>query len=50
MDAPVLILTARDSWQERVDGLKAGADDYLGKPFQEAGLMESIRAMLEEKT
>lgn len=30
---PVLILTARDAWHERVDGLKAGADDYLGKPF-----------------
>ena len=29
---PVLILTARDAWHERVDGLKAGADDYLGKP------------------
>jgi DNA-binding response OmpR family regulator len=30
---PVLILTARDAWHERVDGLRAGADDYLGKPF-----------------
>ena len=30
---PVIILTARDTWQERVDGFKAGADDYLGKPF-----------------
>ncbi|HCE40938.1 MAG TPA: DNA-binding response regulator, partial [Alcanivorax sp.] len=30
---PVLILTARDSWAERVDGLRAGADDYLTKPF-----------------
>ena len=40
---PVLILTARDSWQERVDGLKAGADDYLGKPF----FMEELVARLE---
>ena len=30
---PVIILTARDAWHERVDGFKAGADDYLGKPF-----------------
>lgn len=30
---PILILTARNSWQERVEGLKKGADDYLGKPF-----------------
>jgi two-component system, OmpR family, response regulator len=40
---PVLILTARDSWQERVDGLRAGADDYLGKPFK----IEELRARLE---
>lgn len=31
---PVLILTARGDWQDKVSGLKAGADDYLGKPFQ----------------
>ena len=30
---PVIVLTARDAWYERVDGFKAGADDYLGKPF-----------------
>src|SRR5690606_38368668 len=30
---PVLILTARDHWAERIEGLKAGADDYLTKPF-----------------
>ncbi len=42
-NTPVLILTARDSWNERVDGLKAGADDYLGKPFH----MEELQARLE---
>lgn len=42
-DTPVLILTARDTWQERVDGLKAGADDYLGKPFH----LEELKARLE---
>lgn len=30
---PVLVLTARDAWTDRVEGLNAGADDYLGKPF-----------------
>ncbi len=40
---PVLILTARDAWNERVDGLKAGADDYLGKPFH----MEELRARID---
>src|SRR3546814_11052330 len=33
LTTPVLILTARGSWAERIDGLKAGADDYLTKPF-----------------
>lgn len=40
---PVLILTARDAWNERVDGLKAGADDYLGKPFH----MEELQARID---
>jgi len=43
---PVLILTARDSWQERVDGLKAGADDYLGKPFHFEELLARLEAIL----
>ena len=43
---PVIILTARDSWQERVDGLKAGADDYLGKPFHTEELLLRIKALL----
>ncbi|MEJ2064284.1 MAG: response regulator transcription factor [Reinekea sp.] len=46
MKAPILILTARDSWQERVDGLKAGADDYLGKPFQIEELLARLEAIL----
>jgi DNA-binding response OmpR family regulator len=43
---PVLILTARGSWAERIDGLKAGADDYLGKPFHPEELALRIQALL----
>lgn len=43
---PVLILTARDAWHERVDGLKAGADDYLGKPFHMEELLARIDALV----
>ncbi len=43
---PVLILTARDSWHERVDGLKAGADDYVGKPFHTEELLARLDAVL----
>lgn len=42
---PVLILTARDAWHERVDGLKAGADDYLGKPFHSDELIARLHAI-----
>ena len=42
----VIILTARDSWHERVDGFKAGADDYLGKPFHFEELLMRIHALL----
>lgn len=45
-DMPVLILTARDTWTERVEGLNAGADDYLGKPFQAAEVAARLRALL----
>jgi len=41
---PVIVLTARDAWYERVDGFKAGADDYLGKPFHIEELIARIRA------
>jgi len=43
---PVLILTARDAWHERVDGFKAGADDYLGKPFHVEELVVRLNALL----
>lgn len=43
---PILILTARDRWQDRVEGLEAGADDYLGKPFHLEELQARIRALL----
>lgn len=44
--APVLVLTARDSLQDRVTGLDAGADDYLIKPFAFAELLARIRALV----
>jgi len=44
---PVLILTARDAWHERVEGLQAGADDYLGKPFHSAELLVRINAVVK---
>ena len=43
---PVIILTARDAWHERVDGFKAGADDYLGKPFHYEELQLRVQALL----
>lgn len=43
---PVLVLTARDAWHERVDGLKAGADDYLGKPFHVEELLARLEALV----
>lgn len=43
---PVLILTARDGWSERVEGLQAGADDYLGKPFHLEELLARVQALL----
>lgn len=43
---PVLILTARGAWPERVEGIDAGADDYLAKPFQIEELIARIRALI----
>lgn len=43
---PVMILTARDEWQDKVSGLKAGADDYLAKPFQVEELVARLQALI----
>ena len=43
---PVIILTARDAWEDKVQGFKAGADDYLAKPFQTEELLVRINAVL----
>jgi two-component system response regulator PhoP len=43
---PVLILTARDSWQEKVGGLDAGADDYVTKPFRFEEVLARVQALL----
>ncbi|MBV8657155.1 MAG: response regulator transcription factor [Burkholderiales bacterium] len=43
---PILILTARGSWQDKVKGLEAGADDYLVKPFEYPELLARVKALL----
>ncbi len=43
---PILALTARDATEDRIDGLNAGADDYMGKPFVQAELVARLRALL----
>lgn len=43
---PVLILTARDAWQEKVAGFKAGGDDYLAKPFHVEELLARVQALI----
>jgi two-component system, OmpR family, response regulator len=44
---PVIVLTGRDAWHEKVDGFKAGADDYLGKPFHIQELLARLQALLK---
>ena len=43
---PVIILTARDAWHEKVEGFKAGADDYLAKPFHVEELLARVNALI----
>jgi two-component system response regulator PhoP len=43
---PILILTARDAWQDKVEGLESGADDYLTKPFHSAELLARVNALM----
>lgn len=47
---PVLILTARDTWTDKVAGLDAGADDYLTKPFKIEELLARVRALIRRST
>lgn len=44
---PVIVLTARDAWHEKVDGFKAGADDYVCKPFHPQELLARLQAVLK---
>lgn len=46
LKTPVLILTARDAWHEKVEGFQAGADDYLGKPFHVEELLARLNALI----
>ncbi|MGB9184573.1 MAG: response regulator transcription factor [Solirubrobacteraceae bacterium] len=48
-DVPILILTARDAVESRVEGLDAGADDYLVKPFERQELLARLRALLRRR-
>lgn len=47
---PVLVLTARDSWSEKVEAIDLGADDYLTKPFRMEELLARVRALLRRQT
>ncbi|MBF0140471.1 MAG: response regulator transcription factor [Magnetococcales bacterium] len=48
-DVPILILTAWDAWHQRVDGFKAGADDYLGKPFHVEEVIARLNALIRRR-
>ena len=45
-DFPILVLTARGDWKDRVEGIEAGADDYLPKPFQMEDVLARLRAIM----
>src|SRR5436190_9474496 len=47
---PVLVLTARGSWHEKVQGIDGGADDYVSKPFQVEEVLARIRALIRRAT
>jgi two-component system OmpR family response regulator len=49
-EVPVLVLTARGSWSERVEGIDSGADDYLPKPFRMEELVARVRALIRRST
>lgn len=49
-DVPIIMLTARDAVQDKVEGLESGADDYMTKPFEFDELLARIRAVLRRKT
>ena len=50
VDYPILILTARDGWQDKVLGLDTGADDYLSKPFQAEELIARLNALIRRNS
>lgn len=50
IDIPVLILTSRDTWREKVTGLRAGADDYLSKPFEFEEMLARLEAIMRRHT
>ena len=46
LDVPVLVLTARGSWHEKVQGIDVGADDYVSKPFRMEEVLARLRALI----
>jgi two-component system OmpR family response regulator len=49
-NAPILILTARGNWDERVEGIEAGADDYVAKPFRVEEVVARVRALVRRSS
>ncbi|MBF7073140.1 response regulator transcription factor [Glaciecola sp. MH2013] len=50
VECPIIILTARDRWQEKVKGLECGADDYLTKPFVHEELLARVKALIRRSS